>query len=61
MNGEGEEIIEEMRKNNIPRYMWYFGVHLYKFNYQQVKHLRKILEIVEQLWQKKGDKKYETK
>lgn len=58
MNGDTTELIERMKKQKIPKYMHYFGVHLYRFNYAQVKHLKKILRIVTDMWEEKGNKNY---
>lgn len=61
MNGDTEELLQRMIKAKIPKYMHYFGVHMYRFNYKQVKHIKKIMEVIEELWKQKGHKNYETK
>lgn len=58
MNGDTTELIKRMKEQKVPKYMHYFGIHLYRFNYKQVDHLKKILRIVTEMWEERGDKNY---
>jgi hypothetical protein len=46
-HGYFEGIKDELRSRGVPKYMHYFAVHVARFNRHQIRHLRNIVEIIE--------------